>query len=314
MLSAFGATLAICGPAVHAASRMRPVVMSADVGAAATTWQPGALRRVTSALALEAKPYAADLGFDSFSLPDGSAGSVSSYELSGKAANVAWCSGLLMSGTVCRGSVTAWCGPLTDVPHLTAASGVSNGGIDLLIDFKVRAECGYTPSGQYEEPQSREAFAQGSNRKDFAQAFFTDDVVAWRASLLSLPGAEVSTLRAEQMQLVGASPVRICLRLPLTASAASAASAACDKAVDLWLGWAVGAVTGPRALGAGAKQTSTYARDTKLRANAYGELLGIYTSLVGDAGKDLAAADAGPLDEAYVRAFQLSLAPPPYPQ
>jgi hypothetical protein len=163
---------AIFGPAVHAV-RLRPVVMSAEVGAAATAWQPGALGRVTSALNLEAKPYAADLGFDSFSLPDGSSGSVSSYELSGKTANIAWCSGLLMSGPVCRGSVAGWCGPLTDVPHLTAASGVSNGGVDLLIDFKVRAECGYNPSGQYEEPQSREAFAQGSNRKDFAAAFFT---------------------------------------------------------------------------------------------------------------------------------------------
>jgi hypothetical protein len=125
-------------------------------------------------------------------------------------------------------------------------------------------------------------------------------VVAWRASLLSLPGAEESALTAQQMASLGASPVRVCLRLPLTADAASAASAACDKAVNLWLGWTVGAVTGPRALGAGAKQTSTYARDTKLRANAYGELLRIYTSLVGDAGKELAAADAGPLDEAYV--------------
>ena len=59
-------------------------------------------------------------------------------------------------------------------------------------------------------------------------------------------------------------------------------------------------VDGPRALAAGAKQTGVYARDTKLRANAYGELLERYTALYGDAGKELAAADAGPLDEAYV--------------
>jgi len=274
--------------------------MSADLGAVATAWQRAAQERVSTKLKLEVKPYAADLGFDAFSLPCGTTGSVSSYELSGKESNVAWCSGLLTAGPVCRGSVTAWCGPLTDVPHLTAASGVSADGVDLLIDFKVRAECAYLPSGEYEEPASREAFAQGSNRKDFAEAFFTDDVNAWRASLLALDGAQDSPLSAEEMARLGSSPVRVCLRLPLTPDAAAAANAACERAVDLWLGWMENSVTGPRALGAGAKQTATYARDTKLRANAYGELRARYTGLFGAEGVDLAAADAGPLDEAYV--------------
>lgn len=272
--------------------------MSADYGS--TAWHDPALARVASALNLQPKPYAADLGFDSFSLSSGCSGSIASFERPGKEANVAWCSGLSVTGPVCRASITAWCGPLTDVPHLTAASGVSNGGVDLLIDFKVRADCGYLPSGVYEEPASREAFMQGSNRKDFAEAFFTDNVVEWRESLLALPGAESSTLSAEEMATLGSSPLRICLRLPLTPDAAAAASAACDKAVDMWLGWMVGAVEGPRALGAGAKQTQTYARDTKLRANAYGELLSMYSVLFGEDGKALAAADAGPLDEAYV--------------
>ena len=55
-----------------------------------------------------------------------------------------------------------------------------------------------------------------------------------------------------------------------------------------------------RDLPAGAKQTSAYARDTKVRANLYGALLGKYTKAFGDEGKGLTAADAGPLDEAYV--------------
>jgi len=175
LLASVSAAVAFHGTPLHT-SRVRPAVMSVEIGAAATAWQTAALERVASTLKLEAKLYAADLGFDSFSLSCGTTGSVASYELSGKESNVAWCSGLLTTGPVCRGSVTAWCGPLTDVPHLTAASGVSAGGVDLLIDFKVRAECAYLPSGEYEEPASREAFAQGSNRKDFAEAFFTDEV------------------------------------------------------------------------------------------------------------------------------------------
>ena len=56
-----------------------------------------------------------------------------------------------------------------------------------------------------------------------------------------------------------------------------------------------------RDLPAGAKQTSTYARDTKVRANHFGFLLGKYTPLYGaDEAHALATADAGPLDEGYV--------------
>ena len=72
---------------------------------------------------------------------------------------------MLTSGDVARASLTVWCGPLTDVPHLVCWSGVSNDGVDLRIDFRVRAECAYRPDGQYEDPTTREAFAHGSNRK-----------------------------------------------------------------------------------------------------------------------------------------------------
>ena len=50
----------------------------------------------------------------------------------------------------------------------------------------------------------------------------------------------------------------------------------------------------------GARQTKVYDRDTKVRQAAYGGLLAKYTSRFGDDGKGLAAADAGPMDEAYV--------------
>ena len=90
-------------------------------------------------------------------------------------------------------------------------------------------------------------------------------------------------------------------RLPLTDAAAATASDACAAAVDRWLGWMTGAAEMGRELPAGAKQTATYTRDTKVRANHFGFLLGRYTKLYGvEEGKALATADAGPLDEAYV--------------
>ena len=234
-IAALSATALVVSPR---ASDIR--MSAAEIGAVATAWQPAAFERVASSLNLEAKPYAADLGFDSFTFGD-TTGAVRSFELSGKESNVAWCSGLTSSGGVDRGSVTVWNGPLTDIPHLTAASGVSDGGVDLLIDFKVRAECAYDPSGEYAEPDSREAFMQGSNRKDFAADFFTEEVTAWADGLRTLDGAtDAESIDAATMATLGASPVRVCLRLPLSADAAAAAAAACERAVDLWLSWAPG--------------------------------------------------------------------------
>ena len=70
---------------------------------------------------------------------------------------------------------------------------------------------------------------------------------------------------------------------------------------DHWLNWMTSAEEMKRGLSAGMRQTATYTRDTKVRAQHFGFLLGRYTALFGDAdGKALASADAGPLDEAYV--------------
>lgn len=55
-----------------------------------------------------------------------------------------------------------------------------------------------------------------------------------------------------------------------------------------------------RNLPAGAKQTQVYARDTKVKATLYGTMLSKYLAAYGEEARELAAADAGPLDEAYV--------------
>ena len=288
-------------------STSRASVISLSAADIVTGWQPAALSKIASTLQLTPKPdYAASLGFDSFTL-GGSTGKVESYEGPG-APNVAWCSGLQLTGAEsARGSIGAFCGPLTDVPHLVAACGVSNSGIDLYIDWRPRAESAYDPAlgndlAAYPAPETREAFAEGGNRKDFAAAFYTEEVAAWRSTLLGLAGATgAPPLTKEQIAAISTGPLLIDLRLPLTDDAAAAAAAACEQAVDRWLGWMTSADEMKRGLPAGMRQTATYTRDTKVRANHFGFLLGKYTALFGDAdGKALAEADAGPLDEAYV--------------
>jgi len=261
------------------------------------------MQKVVDTLSLTANTHPQDVGFDSFTIA-GSAGQIVSYEGPG-APNIAWCSGLTMNGAeVARGSITAFCGPLTDVPHLIATCGVSNGGIDLYIDWRPRAESGYDPDiatlADYPDPTTREAFSEGGNRKDFAAAFYTDEVAAWRDSLMAL-GTPNPPLTKEQIATISAGPLLIDARLPLTDAAATAAAEACVSAVERWLTWMTTADEMKRGLPAGMRQTATYTRDTKVRANHFGFLLGKYIGLFGDAdGKDLASADAGPLDEAYV--------------
>ena len=268
-------------------------------GTGATAWQPTALTKVVDTLALLPKEdYAADYGFDSFAL-EGKPGTVKSFEGVG-APNVAWCSGLLVDGH--RAGITVFCGPLTDVPHLVVSVAADDAGIDLYIDFRARCDAAYDPAfttlEEYPDPSDRNMFAQSGNRKDLKAAFYTEEVEAWRAELLSL-GTPNPLLSVEQTATISASPCLVDVRLPL--SAAPAAADACAAAVDRWLGWMTSAEEMGRVLPAGAKQTATYTRDTKVRANHFGFLLGRYMAAYGDAvGKDLASADAGPLDEAYV--------------
>jgi len=127
-------------------------------------------------------------------------------------------------------------------------------------------------------------------------------VEAATAAILAIPGAEAApAMSMEDTSTVSAGPLLVDVRLPLTDANAQAAADACAAAVDRWLGWMTSANEMKRGLPAGMRQTATYTRDTKVRANHFGFLLKRYISLFGDEdGKALAAADAGPLDEAYV--------------
>ena len=74
--------------------------------------------------------------------------------------------------------------------------------------------------------------------------------------------------------------------------------AAREKAASLWLEWALDSSHGHRP---GAPINSQYVYDSKYKINAYGVLLDVYVKLFGQSeGEKLAAADSGPIDEAYV--------------
>ena len=151
----------------------------------------------------------------------------------------------------------------------------------------------------YPDPETREAFTESGERKDYAGAYYTEDAFAWRAALMEL--GENTPLSAERRwRAPRPGPLYLDLKLPATEEAAAAAAAACEAAIERWTGWMSGSTENGRDLPAGARQTKVYDRDTKVRQAAYGGLLAKYTARFGDDGKGLAAADAGPMDEAYV--------------
>merc|ERR1719331_2224453 len=141
------------------------VAVAARPGSASdivSAWAPISVAKVADSLSLTPKDYAADYEMDSFTIA-GASGTIKCYEGPGEP-NIAWCSGLEMNGPdAARGAVAAFVGPLTDVPHLVCACGVSDGGIDVYIDWRPRAECAYDPAcatlDDYPSPETREAFA-----------------------------------------------------------------------------------------------------------------------------------------------------------
>ena len=71
-----------------------------------------------------------------------------------------------------------------------------------------------------------------------------------------------------------------------------------EKAASLWLEWALDSSHTHRP---GAAVNGQYVYDSKYKINAYGVLLDIFVKLFGQSeGEQLAAADSGPIDEAYV--------------
>jgi hypothetical protein len=66
--------------------------------------------------------------------------------------------------------------------------------------------------------------------------------------------------------------VTIDVSLPPSDASIALASKACAEAADFWMGW----MDNTPPLPAGMKVTSTYAYDTKMRAQMFGVMLGFY--------------------------------------
>ena len=101
--------------------------------------QDAALAKIRASLPLEDKDYPASLGLDAFSTPDGGSGALRSWEAPGPA-NIAWCSDLQIEGDTTVASLTVWCAPLKDVPHLVCRTTVTPDHVDAFVDFRSRAE------------------------------------------------------------------------------------------------------------------------------------------------------------------------------
>ena len=147
--------------------------------------QAASVEKMQSMLEMSPKDYPAEQGFDSFAIGGGQ-GTLVAFEAPGKN-NVAWCSSLNIVGpSTSLSSLTTWCGPLADVPHLVARTVVTEESVDLYIDFRPRAYAAYETveeDGGYGEPSSREWFGHKGARDGFAETFFTPEMEAWAAGV-----------------------------------------------------------------------------------------------------------------------------------
>jgi len=203
-------------------------------------------------------------------------------------------------------SLTIFNGPLTDVPHLISRCAVSDDGSSLsfFLDFRPRAYGAYDlrdEDGNYPGPDTlgRKAFEYSGARNDFDTKFGTEEVVKFlEDSLSSFEGATQAPDSTAEMEKVTRGPLVMDVIMPLSDKNVEAIVATREKAANYWLGWAL---DNSHAHRPGAPINSQYVYDSKYKINAYSALLSVYVDMFGkEDGAKLAAADSGPLDEAYV--------------
>jgi len=223
--------------------------------------------------------------------------------------NVAWMSSVTVEAYLC--SLTVLIGPLTDVPHLVSRCALNSddGTLSLFIDWRPRAYGAYEmrqEDGSYPGPDvlGREAFTYSGARTNMEKKFFTPDLEAFVASTresLGVPDVQAHDLSPPEVSVRG--PLAIDIRgVPLTEASIKAVVEARVEAAKLWLGWQLDYEA--HAHRPGAPVNSQYVFDTPMKQNMYTSLLDTFTTDLfkndsSEAAK-LAAADSGPLDEAYV--------------
>lgn len=214
--------------------------------------------------------------------------------------NVAWVSALSVPSRL--SSMTIFNGPLTDIPHLVSRCVVSDDSMEVLIDFRPRVNGAYDtvrPDGTYPGPDEigRAYFALSGARKDM-EKFYTPELEGFYCDFAAaLEG--VSPVLPTELDLLTRGPLAVSLKMPITDFNVQAVCAARSAAVDAWVRWVLEGdehVHRP-----GAPVNTQYVYDTKFRQNCYGALAEAYGRAFGpEEGAKVAAADSGPLDEAYV--------------
>lgn len=217
--------------------------------------------------------------------------------------NVAWVSSLTVEGKL--SSLTVFNGPLTDVPHLCSRAAVTETGeLSLFIDWRPRAYGAYEmrkEDGTYPGPDvlGREAFTYSGARMTMEKNYYTPALEAVVADALSsFEGAVPAGPPTSEFEKLTRGPLVIDVRMPLTEGNVASIVKARAAAAAAWVGWQG---NDDFRLKPGAPVNSQYVFDTPAKQNMYSALLSVYSSLFGAAdGAKLAAADSGPLDEAYV--------------
>jgi hypothetical protein len=236
---------------------------------------------------------------------DGNAATIDGRDAPGANGNISWLADTHVAGRLA--SLTIFNGPLTDVPHLLSQVSITGDGrLRLTLDFRPRAYGAYETrraDGSYPGPDElgREAFTYSGNRKDFDTKFGTPEVSAFVegiASSLQDADAYSSQPPTDLDQMVHG-PLYLDVVCPLTEANIQTIASARSQAVDYWLSWCMDRSHQHRP---GAPINAQYVYDEKFRINAYQALLENYETMFGSAAdaQKLAAADSGPLGEAYV--------------
>lgn len=232
----------------------------------------------------------------------GAAATLDGREAPGANGNVAWLANVEIASKM--SSLTIFNGPLTDVPHILSRAVIVDGDkIRLTVDIRPRAYGAYElrdADGNYPGPDvlGRDAFTYSGNRKDYDTKFGTDEVVALVEGIApSLEGAVVNTDEPGEPESLVRGPLYLDVTAALTDANVAVITDIRAKVADYWLGWAM---DGSHAHRPGAPVNSQYVYDSKNKILAYQALLEDYKTMFGEDGVKLAAAESGPLDEAYV--------------
>jgi hypothetical protein len=228
---------------------------------------------------------------------------LTAYDAPGNS-NVAWLADVYIAGRL--SSLTIFNGPLTDVPHILSRCCIDNGGsfLHLTIDIRPRAYGAYEmkdpATGNYPGPDvlGRKAFDYSAARSDF----FAKSGIDSLQSLLDpsqFDGAMPGPPRTEYDVLTGG-PLALHVSMPVTSQNLHRIAAIRECLAGAWSTW-VSKESQQHMHRPGAPVNTQYVYDSKFRQNSYLALLSAYTQHFGAAdGAKLAAAESGPLDEAYV--------------